>query len=79
MQQQCYISADAAIFYRCRLAAAFDKSAEQQSGDAGTSGSESGQPSGQQGLLLLIPLMLGLNGKVCTFIPIKNQIGLHRR
>lgn len=55
---------DAADSQCCRLAAAFDKSAEQHSGDAGTSGSNSGQPSGQQGLLLLIPLMLGLNGKV---------------
>lgn len=57
---------DTNCFQYFRLAAAFDKSAEQHSGDPGTSGSDAGQPSRQQGLLLLIPLMLGLNGKVCA-------------
>ncbi|CAL8470403.1 g9945 [Coccomyxa elongata] len=54
----------APVLCTSRLAAAFDKSAEQHSGDPGTSGSDAGQPSRQQGLLLLIPLMLGLNGKI---------------
>lgn len=51
-----------------RLATVFDGSADASGGEVGSSGSEGSGPSGQ-GLLLLIPLMLGLNGKVRGPLP----------
>ncbi len=64
-----------------RLATAFEGGADRSGGEAGSSGSEESGPAGQ-GLLLLIPLMLGLNGKVQTCSVTQNQlstINLQRR
>ncbi|EIE27123.1 peptidase C54 [Coccomyxa subellipsoidea C-169] len=53
----------APVLCTSRLATAFEGGADRSGGEVGSSGSEESGPAGQ-GLLLLIPLMLGLNGKI---------------